>query len=735
MADSDTTEGGEHAADHVDLLDPDPLDGTPADVALTDPSLYLNRELSELAFHRRVLNEAADDRTPLLDRVRFLSIVTRNLDEFCMKRIGGLKQQLAAGVVERTVDGQTPGEQWATALDEAGDLLDEANDIYHDAVEPALAEAGIHVAEYDDLTSDERAALRTYFEDAVLPTLTPLTVDPTRSFPFISNLSLSLAVLTEGEDGAEKFSRVKVPGNRPRLVRVDDPGAIQRGGPAPPSGDLRVVPLAEVVGANLDLLFPNVDIVDWAPFRVTRNAEVRRNEDVAEGLIESIEGVIRARRFATVVRLEVGAGMPDRARELLVENLALDEREVFERDPPLDFRDFAPLVDLDRPALKRADWSPRPHPRLADPEADVFEEVADRDLLVHHPYQSFDDTVQRFLDAAATDPDVLAIKAAIYRTGEDSRVIESLIEAARNGKQVAVMVELKARFDEATNLRWVRRLEEEGVHVATGSFGLKAHSKVALVVRDEGDSVERYAHVGTGNYHAGTARLYVDLGLMTADRQIGDDLVRVFNSFTGHGTTTEYEKLLVAPHALRQRFVELIDREIDHARAGRDARLVAKMNALEDPRMVRKLYEASQAGVDVELFVRGICRLRPGVEGVSENVTVTSVVGRFLEHSRIYYFENDGDPDYFIGSADWMTRNLDRRVEVVAPIEDPDHRAELDWVLDAYRADNRNAWALGPDGTYEQRHPGPDGEERSVHEQLMARARAAAEEPRDRDGV
>jgi polyphosphate kinase len=726
MADSDTSgEGAGGASDTVDVVDADPIDDRAADPNLADPSLYLNRELSELAFHRRVLHEAADERTPLLDRVRFLSIVTSNLDEFVMKRIGGLKQQLAAGVVERTVDGQTPGEQWATTLAEAEALLADASGIYHDAVEPALAEAGVHVVGHEDLDATEQERLRTYFEDAVLPTLTPLTVDPTRSFPFISNLSLSLAVLTEAEDGEEKFSRVKVPGNRPRLVRVDDPGAIQRDGTTATAGALRVVPLAEIVGANLDLCFPNVEIVDWAPFRVTRNAEVRRNEDVAEGLIETIEGVLRARRFATVVRLEVGTGMPDRACDLLVENLGLDEREVFEREPPLDFRDLGPLVDLDRPALKREEWTPQPHPRLADPDTDVFDEIAAKDLLVHHPYQSFDDTVQRFIDTAATDPDVLAIKAAIYRTAEDSQIIESLIEAARNGKQVAVMVELKARFDEANNLRWVRRLEEEGVHVATGSLGLKAHGKVALAVRDEGDSVERYAHVGTGNYHAGTARLYVDLGLMTADRQIGDDLVRVFNSFTGHGTTTEYEKLFVAPHTLRERFVESIDREIAHARAGREAKLVAKMNALEDPRMVRKLYEASRAGVDVELFVRGICRLRPGVPGVSENVSVSSVVGRFLEHSRIYYFGNDGDPEYYVGSADWMTRNLDRRVEVVVPIEDPDHRAELDWVLDAYRADNRNCWELRPDGTYEQRRPGPDEPERNVHERLMQRARTA----------
>ncbi|MEF8841805.1 MAG: polyphosphate kinase 1 [Haloarculaceae archaeon] len=690
-----------------------------------DPVWYLNRELSELAFHQRVLHEATDERNPLLERVRFLAIVTRNLDEFFMKRVGGLKQQIEAGVTGLSPDGRTPREQWAASLETARGMFAAQSACFRE-VRSLLADASIHLVDHDELTAAERSNLREYFDSDVLPTLTPLTFDPAHPFPFISNLSLSLAVRTRRDGGEPKFSRVKIPENRPRLVRIREAWTDREAE--------RFVPLEQVVAANLDLLFPDVEVLDHATFSVTRNAEVRRNEDVAEGLIEMIEGVLRDRRFATVVRLEVAEGMPEAVRELLQDQLGLDEREVFERSPPLDLRGLSRLVDLDRPDLTFEPWTPRGHPRIDDPdEADLFAEIRRKDVLVHHPYHSFDRTVQAFLERAATDEDVLAIKLAIYRTARDSRVIESLIEAARNGKQVAVMVELKARFDEENNLKWVRRLEEEGIHVAYGTIGLKAHAKVALVVRDEPDpaspgdrGVRLYSHVGTGNYHAETAKLYTDVGVLTADREVGADLTRVFNYFTGHSMTEEYRKLLVAPGNMRARFTELLRQEAEHAREGRPARIVAKMNSLEDPAMVAELYRASRAGVDVDLIVRGICRLRPGVGGVSENVTVRSVVGRFLEHSRVFRFENDGDPEFYLGSADWMTRNLDRRVEVVTPVVDPDHRAELEAILEVLLGDNRRAWRMDADGDYKQLRPGDDPEV-EAHQLLMDRA--AAETP------
>jgi polyphosphate kinase len=698
-------------------VDPDLPD---PDVDLEDPRWYLNRELSELNFHWRVLNEALDDRNPPLERLRFLAIVTRNLDEFFMKRVGGLEQQLDADVTNPTVDGLTPAEQLDRALDVARDLFETQTDCYRDAVRPLLADAGIEVVTYDRLDDDAVERLRAYFESSILPTLTPLTFDPAHPFPFISNLSLSLAVLSR-DDGTERFSRIKVPPNRPRLVNVADPSADVDDD----LDDHRFVPLERVIEANLDLLFPTVEVVHASTFRVTRNAEVRRNEDVAEGLIERIEAVLRQRRFATVVRLEVADDVPDPVRELLVEHLEVEEREVFERPEPLALRDFDVLCDLPYPELKPEPWTPRPHPRFAgvDPDhpEDLFARLRERDTLVHHPYHSFADTVQTFLDAAAHDPDTLAIKAAIYRTAPDSKVVSSLIDAAKNGKQVAVMVELKARFDEENNLRWVKRLEEEGIHVAYGTIDLKTHSKVALAVREEADGVRTYSHVASGNYHSETAKGYVDLGLFTADPDVGQDVVRLFNSFTGHARHGSYRKLLVAPETLRERIYELIDRERARAERGDGGRIVAKMNALEDPGVVECLYEAGAAGVEIDLVVRGICRLRPGIEGVSDTVRVHSVVGRFLEHSRIYRFGSD-DATYYVGSADWMTRNLDRRVEAVAPVEDPDLQAELDDVLAFLLEDNRRRWVMRPDGSYDQCRPGPEDPVRDAQARLMDRA-------------
>jgi len=689
-------------------------DRAAGEVDLADPGWYLNRELSELAFQRRVLAEASDDRNPLLERAKFLAIVTKNLDEFFMKRVGGLKQQIAASVSGRTLDGMTPREQWEAAFETAEPMFERQDRCWRTEVRPALAEAGVEVVDHGGLASDEQAALRERFETTVLPTLTPLTFDPAHPFPFISNLSLSMAVLTRrpGED-EPTFSRVKIPENRSRFLEV---------------GDSRFVPVEQVVAANLDLLFPDVEIVDHAMFRVTRNAEVRRNEEVAEDLIEAIEGVLRERRFATVVRLEVAEGMSQRARNVLVEQLDLKPAEVVERTGLLDYRDLFELVALERPELKVENWTPQPHPRLANQgeEESVFDEIRSGDILVHHPYHSFEGTVQRFLREAAHDPDVLAIKAAIYRTAEDSSVIEALIDAAKNGKQVAVMVELKARFDEENNLRWVRRLEEEGIHVAYGTIGLKTHTKTSLVVREEGDSVRQYAHVGTGNYHSETAKTYEDLGVLTADPGIGHDLVKLFNFFTGHAMHDSYRKLLVAPENMRRQFRELIQREADHARAGETAHVVAKMNRLEDPDIIRELYEASQAGVQIDLIVRDICRLRPGVQGVSENVSVRSIVGRFLEHSRVFYFRHGGDEQFYIGSADWMTRNLDNRVEAVTPVEDEELQERLRGVIRLNLRDNRRAWEMQPDGSYRQLRP--DGEPTvDTHAWLMREAKQPAD--------
>jgi polyphosphate kinase len=721
------------AAPPVDIDVDTDTDGDPdPDPDLGDPDLYLNRELSELAFQRRVLNEVLDERNPLLERVRFLAIVTKNLDEFFMKRVGGLKQQMDAGVTERTADGRTPQEQWEAVHEAAEPMFERQAACYRDVLRPALAEAGIEVADYDDLTAAQRRKMRSYFEESVLPTLTPLSFDPAHPFPFISNRSLSLAVLTRKRGETDPtFTRVKIPQNRPRLVEVDTDGEHRR-----------FVLLEEVVRANLDLLLPNVDIVDTALFRLTRNAEVRRNEEVAEDLIEAIQEVLEQRRFASAVRMELEAGAPDAIRDLLMEELDLSEREVYDLEGPIDYREFMDLTGHDRPELKLDDWSPLPHPRLpteggfpdsADGhEETVFDEIRRDDILLHHPYHSFTDTVQRFLDEAANDPDVLAIKAAIYRTASDSKVIQSLIDAADNGKQVAVMVELKARFDEQNNLEWVRTLEEEGIHVAYGTVGLKTHTKTALVVREEDDGVQLYSHVATGNYHSETAKGYVDLGLLTADRDVGQDLVKVFNFFTGPSLDEEFRKLLIAPVTMRKRLTSMVRREADHAREGRRARIVVKANALEDPGMVEELYRASMAGVDIDLVVRDICRLRPGIEGLSDTVDVYSIVDRFLEHSRIFYFENGGDPEYYLGSADWMTRNLDNRVEAVAPVTDPALREQLRFVLELCLCDNRSAWTMNADGTYDQRTPDEDEPVVSTQDVLMACARAAHETGDDR---
>jgi len=696
---------------------------------LSSHEYYLNRELSELAFQERVLHEAEDDRNPPLERLRFLAYVTKNIDEFFMKRVGGLKQQIEAGVTEPTVDGRTPAEQWSEVLETVRPLFDRQTRAWETEIEPALAEAGVRVRAYENLPAETQASLREDFRETVLPTLTPLTFDPAHPFPFISNLSLSLAVLTRRNDEAEpQFTRIKVPENHSRLIELDSPEDTHE-----------YVLLEDVMEANLDLLLPNVEIIDVSTFRLTRNAEVGRNEEVAEDLIEVIEDVVEKRRFANVVRLEVTDDIPARSLELLTEQLDIDPEEIYYRSGPIDYEDFFALVDIDRPDLKLPEWSPQPHPRLGTDEprntagsaTAIFAAIKDDDILVHHPYHSFEDTVQRFLETAASDPDVLAIKVAIYRTASDSKVIQSLIEAAENGKEVAVMVELKARFDEQNNLEWVRRLEEEGIHVAYGSLGLKTHTKTALVVREEADGVRTYSHIGTGNYNSETAKGYVDLGMMTADPEIGHDLVKLFNFFTGPTLDEEFKKLLVAPVTMRSQFTELIRRERKLAEAGEGGRIVAKVNGLEDPDIVAELYRAGMAGVDIDLIVRDICRLRPGIEGISETITVHSVVGRFLEHSRIFYFEHGGDPEWYLGSADWMTRNLDNRVEAVTPVTDDRLRGQLQYILETMLSDNRRRWLLQADGSYEQVSPADDEPVRDTQSLLMEQAYRTATQDGD----
>jgi len=706
----------------------------PTDVDLTDPELYLSRELSELAFQQRVLQQTLDEENPLLERVRFLSIVTRNLDEFVMKRIGGLKQQIEAGVTEETVDGRTPREQWAAVQAQLGPLLEQQADCYEEQIRPALADEGIEIVAYDRLSDHHKAQVDEHFEQSIKPTLTPLSFDPAHPFPFISNRSLSLAILT-GQPNVEgkTFTRIKIPPNRPRLIEVGDGS--------------RYALIEDIIRNNLDILLPNVEVIDTALFRLTRNAEISRNEEVAEDLIDIIKDVLEQRRFASVVRMEIESDADPYIRETLQEQLELSDTEIYHLDGPIDYRDFASLTELDRPELKSEPWSPVSHPRLQDTEQSVFEgettdesarsifaDINEGDILLHHPYHDFDETVQRFLTAAANDPDVLAVKAAIYRTASDSKVIQSLIEAADNGKQVAVMVELKARFDEQNNLDWVRRLEENGIHVAYGTLGLKTHSKTALVVRDDDDGVNLYSHVGTGNYHSETAKSYVDLGVLTADRDIGQDLVTLFNSFTGPGLDKEFHKLLVAPVTMREQFTRYIRREAAYAQAGYPARIVVKVNSLEDAEIVEELYRASMAGVDIDLIVRDICRLRPGIDGLSDRISVHSVVGRFLEHSRIFYFENGaraddpasvdtgtdgGRPEFYIGSADWMTRNLDHRVEAVTPVEDPTIRRQLRFNLELILSDNTLRWTMNPDGSYDQQHPAEGDPVIATQETLM----------------
>ncbi|MDJ0863423.1 MAG: polyphosphate kinase 1 [Gammaproteobacteria bacterium] len=676
---------------------------------LNAAELYLNRELTWLSFNRRVLNEARDERTPLLERVKFLAIVSGNLDEFFMKRLGGLKQQVAAGVHKTTVDGRTAQQQIAACHEEIRNIQQEQESIYRELLE-LLDAQGIRLVRYQDLETAQQAALRQHFFDTIFPVVTPLAMDPGHPFPFISNLALNLLVTLRFPGGTNwHMARVKVPVSKevtPRFLQVGHENTF--------------VTLDDVMANNLDLLFPGMEIESCEFFRVTRNANVELDEEEADDLLEMIETELRERHFAPMVRLDVGAGMNPTHRGMLAAELGLDEHsDVFEVTGMMGMRDLFEIAFLDIPELHDEPHHPVDHPRLTT-DRNIFHIIREGGpVLLQHPYESFSTSVERFLRAASRDPKVLAIKMTLYRTSAEGKIIESLIKAARNGKQVAVLVELKARFDEAANIRWARRLEQAGIHVTYGVVGLKTHSKVILVVRKDYDGLRRYAHIGTGNYHAGTARLYTDLGMLTCDPDLAHDLTRLFNNLTGYSPPPSYRKILAAPYTLKQAILDKIDREIATHSALSQGLIQMKMNALEDADITRALYRAGQAGVRVDLIVRDTCRLRPGVPGLSDSVRVISIVGRFLEHGRIYYFRNGGNEEYYIGSADLMGRNLESRVEVVAPVEDAELRQELRLILDVQLGDRRRAWDMLADGSYVQRQPAEGEDARGAQEMLI----------------
>jgi len=672
---------------------------------------FLNRELSWLEFNRRVLHEAEDPRNPLIERLKFVAIFDSNLDEFFMKRVGGLKQQIASNVRELPPEaGGTPRQQLAEINAAVRPLLAAQRRLFNDELLPALRQHGLEILRWEELKATERRHLCEEFDRRMFHILTPLAVDPAHPFPFISNVSLSLAVgLRQPGSDPMRFARVKAPHILPRWVQVPK--------------TLRYVPLEEVIAHNLDRLFPGMEIVESHPFRVTRNADVQRNEETAEDLLEAIQEELRERRFATVVRLEVAAKTPQWMRDLLAEQLEVTEPEIFEVDGPLALRDLMALAgSVPLPSLRYRPWAPVTHPRFhfeAGEEIDIFGSIAAGDILVHHPYHSFATSVQRLIEVACSDPAVLAIKQTLYRTSADSPNMQALIRAAEDRKQIAVTVEIKARFDEAANIEWAEALEGVGAHVAYGMVGLKTHAKILLVVRQERDALRCYTHIATGNYNPETAKLYTDLGLFTCREDIAGDVAQLFNMLTGNVYQPQFKKLLVAPINMRQRFLEMIAREVEHQKAGRGGHVIAKMNALDDRPIIEALYEASAAGVEIDLIVRGICRLRPGLPGRSETIRVISIVGRFLEHARVFYFGNGGSPEYYFGSADWMSRNLDARVEATVPIEDPRLQEELKAVLDLQLADNVKAWDMRSDGSYVQRSPSPGEEPRSSQDLLM----------------
>ncbi len=677
-------------------------DQAPAEPDLKDPSLYLNRELSLLAFQHRVLEEAEDKHNPLLERVKFLAIVGSNLDEFFMVRVAGLEAQIEAGASEPSPDGLSPRAQLIAIRREVKKLLSEAHRCW-EALAVELNEQGIFIHDYAELADVQRKRAMQYFEETVFPVLTPLAFDPGRPFPHISNLSLNLAVLIRDNGGHEHFARVKVPDSLPQLVPLNR--QTKAGAKRARVRRTDLVWLEEVIAANLSQLFPGMQVMESYPFHVTRDAEVAIKELEAEDLLETIEEGVRQRRFQHVVRLSVTQDMPASTLNILMNNLEVTHNEVYRNRRPLSLKRLFSLHAMDRPELKDAPFVPAVAKDLVETkeDEDIFAAIRRRDIFMYHPFDSFQPVIE-FLRQAARDPAVLAIKICLYRVGRNSPVVEALLEAVEEDKQVASLVELKARFDEESNIEWARALERAGAHVVYGLIGLKIHCKVALVVRREQDRIARYVHISTGNYNAVTAHTYTDMGIFTCDEDIADDASDLFNYLTGYSYKADYKKLLVAPVNMRARMEALIEREIRHAKAGRKGHLIFKMNSLSDPRLIRALYKASRAGVKIQLLVRGICSLRPGVNGISDNIEVVSIVGRFLEHSRVYYFRNGGAEEVYIGSADLMSRNIDNRVEVLVPIKDRDIiRTICDKVLPVYLADNVKARQMNSSGGYVRR--------------------------------
>ncbi len=674
------------------LPQPEDLQAEAQAISLDDPGLYVNRELSLLEFQKRVLEEAQDPRLPLLERLKFLAIVSSNLNEFFMVRVAGLLDQVAAGVWEPSSGDMPPGEQLRAIRVEVESLMEESRTCLRDDVTPKLEEAGVLIVPYRSLTKTQKETADAYFTEHVFPVLTPLAFDPSRPFPHISNLSLNLAVVIRHPDQSERFARVKVPDTLPQLVRVA----------SKTTKDSCYIWLEDLIIANLEPLFPGTRIIEAHPFHVTRDADIAIQELEADDLLEVVAESIRQRRFGSVVRLTVHDDMPEKILTILKNNLEIHANGVYRLNGPLALNRLMSLYGIDRPDLKDPPMLPKFPAALdsTDHDESMFAIVAREDVLLHHPYDSFQPLID-FLRQAARDPHVLAIKMTLYRVGKNSPVVEALLEAMQNGKQVAVLVELKARFDEESNISWARALEEEGVHVVYGLVGLKIHSKLALVVRQEGDQVRRYVHLSTGNYNAVTANLYTDLGLLTCDPQLAADATQLFNFLTGYAAEHHYRKLLVAPVGLRERLEKMIEREISIQENGGQGHLIFKTNGLADKAMMQLLYRASQAGVKCDLLVRGVCCLRPGVPGVSENIRVISVVGRFLEHSRAYYFRNGGSEELYLGSADLMRRNLSYRVETVFPIIRPDLiRYVRDVVLETALADNQKARVMQPHGGY-----------------------------------
>lgn len=662
---------------------------TPAEFSLDRPELYLNPHLSLLNFQRRVLEEAQDPRTPLLERVKFVSILGSNLDEFFMVRVAGLWQQIETRTTEISMDGRSPGEQLELIRHEVTSITAEIYQLWREELVPALKDAGIYILELNELDPQQKTEIDDYFRRIVYPVLTPLAVDQGRPFPHISNLSLNVGAVVSNGDGVQRFARVKVPEALPQLVPVPAAGT-----------DLAFVWLEQVIIANLRLLFPEMEVLDTNLFHVTRDAELAIQELETDDLLESVQEAIWRRRFRDAVRLQINGGMPRKMLELLTSNLELDQNDVYRTDGPIDLSRVRALLSVDRPLLKDKPfiaWTPQSFTSASS--ADVFTAIRKNDILLHQPFDSFQPVVD-FLRLAAEDPDVLAIKMTLYRVGRNSPIVEALLDASQNGKQVAVLLELKARFDEESNIEWAQKLEREGVHVIYGLPGVKVHAKMALVVRREGDAMRRYVHLGTGNYNPLTARLYTDLGLFTANDEIGSDVTDLFNHLTGYSAKTSYRQLLVAPHSLRSGLERLIRAEMERHKQFGDGHLIFKMNALEDAGMIRILYEASQIGVKIDLIIRGVCSLRPQVPGLSETINVRSIIGRFLEHSRIYYFANGGEQLVYAGSADLMPRNLNRRVEVLFPVEDSRLVRTLERILEKYLEDDSGAHIMQSDGSY-----------------------------------